>query len=106
LSIQSIPDKTVPYNFFVMPIAEGYYQIGETEKGNEIYNRMITIFDEQLQYYFSFESSHSDLYSFEKEQNLAMLQKLIQVSRRFKQEVVAKRAEDIFDVHYSTYTKE
>ena len=106
LSVQSIPDKTVPYNFFVMPIAEGYYQIGETEKGNEIYNRMITIFDEQLQYYFSFESSHSDLYSFEKEQNLAMLQKLIQVSRRFKQEAVAKRAEDIFDVHYSTYTKE
>ncbi len=32
-----------------MPIAEGYYKIGEMAKGNEIYTRMIDILNEQLE---------------------------------------------------------
>ena len=79
-SLEIIPDEKVPYNYFVMPVAEGYYKIGEMEKGNEIYNRMIEIFDEQLNYYFSFTGKRAKTYEFEKQQNLAMLQKMMQVA--------------------------
>jgi hypothetical protein len=106
LCIKAIPDKSVPYNYFVMPIAEGYYKIGDTEKGNEIYNRMIDIMEEQLHYYYGFNKDLKDKYSFEKEQNLAMLQKLIQVATRFKQTEISKKAEGVFDFYYKLYTEE
>ena len=102
-SLEIIPDEKVPYNYFVMPVAEGYYKIGEIEKGNEIFWRMIEIFDEQLDYYFAFSGSRSKTYDFEKQQNLAMLQKMIQVSNRFKQEDVANKASEVFDVYYQMY---
>ena len=106
LCIQSIPDKCVPYNYFVMPIAEGYYKIGEMARGNEIYSRMTDIMDEQLGYYFSFNREANDKYSFEKEQNLAMLQKLIQVAKRFGQTEITEKAEKVFDIYYNLYTEE
>jgi hypothetical protein len=106
LSIQAIPDKSIPYNFFVLPVAEGYYKIGEIEKGNEIYSRMIVILEEQLNYYFAFNGTHKDKYAYEKEQNLAMLQKLAQVASKFKQEDISKKAGEIFDIYYQMYTAE
>ncbi len=104
LCIKSIPDKSVPYNYFVMPVAEGYYKMGEMDKGNEIYSRMITIMGEQLEYYFEFKGSMAEKYSFEKEQNLAMLQKLIQVAKRYKQNEIATKAEDVFEIYYAKYS--
>jgi len=102
--IEAIPDESVPYNFFVMPIAEAYYKIGEIEKGNEIYNRMIDIFSEQLEYYYSFDGKRRNYYSYEKEQNLAMLQKLIQVSTRFEQDDIAQKASEAFDIYFALYS--
>ncbi|OQX75495.1 MAG: hypothetical protein B6D61_10265 [Bacteroidetes bacterium 4484_249] len=105
-SLEIIPDEKVPYNYFVMPVAEGYYKIGEMEKGNEIYNRMIEIFDEQLNYYFSFTGKRAKTYDFEKQQNLAMLQKMMQVANRFEQEDIANKASEVFDVYYKMYAGE
>jgi len=106
LCIKALPDKSVPYNYFVMPIAEGYYKIGDMAKGNEIYTRMIDILSEQLNYYFAFQDDIKDKYSFEKEQNLAMLQKLMQVSTRFKQAEISEKAEEAFDIYYKLYSGE
>jgi hypothetical protein len=106
LCIRAIPDKTVPYNFFVMPIAEGYYKIGEMDRGNEIYSRMADIFAEQLNFYYSIKGEQKNNYSYEKEQNLAMLQKMIQVATRFKQTEITEKAEKVFDFYYNLYTKE
>jgi hypothetical protein len=103
--IKSLPDKSIPYNYFVMPIAEGYYKIGETATGNEIYCRLIEIMNEQLSYYFAFKGDLKDKYSFEKEQNLAMLQKLMQVAKRFKQQEISKKAEEVFDIYYKQYSE-
>ena len=101
--LEEMPDKTIPYNYFTMPMAEGYYEIGEMEKGNEIYSRMIEIFDEQLTYYFSFSGDRRNLYDFEKQQNLAMLQKLIQISGKFEQDEISKRASEVFDPYFNAY---
>ncbi len=106
LCIKAMPDWNVPYNYFVMPIAEGYYKIGDMTKGNEIYSRLIEIMDEQLAYYFKFTGRYKTRYDFEKEQNLAMLQKLMQVATRYNQEKIVKNAKEIFDGYYAEYSRE
>ncbi|MEZ5198109.1 MAG: hypothetical protein R2764_17490 [Bacteroidales bacterium] len=106
LCLHEMPDETIPYNYFTMPIAEGYYKIGDMEKGNEIYSRMIEIFDKQLAYYFSFTGKRRDLYEFEKQQSLAMLQKMIQVTQKFKQHELSQRASKVFDPYFELYSRE
>ena len=32
--MQVMPEKIIPYNFFMLPVAEAYYKAGETEKAN------------------------------------------------------------------------
>jgi tetratricopeptide (TPR) repeat protein len=104
--LEAMPDKSVPFNYFTMPLAEGYYKTGEIEKGNQIANRLIEIFDEQLAYYFEFPDKLKKKYDFEKQQNLALLQKMGQVAGRYKQEEVDSKASEIFDVYFNMYNEE
>ncbi len=101
--LEGMPDESIPYNYFVTPLAEGYYKIGDFEKGNELNIRLIEIFEEQLAYYFEFPAKIQKKYDFEKQQNLALLQKLTQVANQFKQEEVADKASEVFDVYFELY---
>ena len=48
-----MPNEAIPYSFFNLPIAEGYYKIGNPEKAREIINILIDIYFEELEYYNS-----------------------------------------------------
>ena len=98
-----MPDESIPYNYFVMPIAEAYYEIGDVGKGNELSNRLIDIFTEQLEYYFEFSGKKAQLFDFEKQQNLAMLQGIMQTAGQYDQDDVAQKASDLFEVYYKMY---
>jgi hypothetical protein len=86
-------------------LAEGYYKIGDFDKGNELNIRLIEIFKEQLAYYFDFPAGLQNKYDFEKEQNLALLQKIGQVAERFKQEEIVDKVSEVFDLYYSLYNE-
>jgi len=101
--LEELPDETVPFDYFVTPLAEGYYKIGDFEKGNELNLRLIEIFDEQLAYYFDFPEKLQKEFDFEKQQNLALLQRIGQVAGKFQQEEVAQKASEVFDVYFDIY---
>ncbi len=102
--LKVMPDKTIPYNYFTVPIVDGYYKIGDTSKANEIASRMVDIFEEQLDYYFSFKGYYSKAYDYEKQQTLSMLQRLIQIANRSKQDDIVKKGSGIFEMYYQMYT--
>ncbi len=104
--LEAMPDESIPFNYFVTPLAEGYYKIGEIEKGNKIAGRLIEIFDEQLEYYFEFPARLAKKYDFEKQQNLALLQKISQIARQFKQEEIATNASNVFEKYFAIYNEE
>ncbi|MCD4664853.1 MAG: DUF2723 domain-containing protein [Bacteroidales bacterium] len=104
--LEVVPDEVVPYDYFIALMTNGYYEIGETEKANKIATRLTDILNEQLNYYFSFTGRHADKYDFEKQQNLAMLQKIMQDATRYKQEEIENKASEIFDLYYNMYLGE
>ncbi|MGB0166050.1 MAG: protein O-mannosyl-transferase family [Luteibaculum sp.] len=53
--IEVMPEKNVPYNRIVVPLMEGYYEVGEIEKGNELAKRLFDIFEDDLEYFTSIE---------------------------------------------------
>ncbi|MCD4697774.1 MAG: DUF2723 domain-containing protein, partial [Bacteroidales bacterium] len=103
--IEVLPDEVVSYDYFVLPMAEGYYDIGDLEKGNEIFNRMTDILDEQMDYYFRFTGKWNEVYDFDKQQGLAMLQKIVQVTTKHKQQEIKQKAKDVLDKYYSRYAR-
>ncbi|MGC6490220.1 MAG: DUF2723 domain-containing protein [Flavobacteriales bacterium] len=55
--IAIMPHEAVPFNYFNLPIAEGYYTIGKEEKAREIISVLTDTYFEELEYYTSVEES-------------------------------------------------
>lgn len=49
-----MPHERVPYNFFVLPIAESYLMAGAEEKGEKLLNDLFSIYESELLYYAEF----------------------------------------------------
>ncbi len=101
--IDVVPDNCIPYDFFSIPIAEDYYSIGETEKANAIVSRLITIFDENLEYFFRFKGKREKVYDSDIQQNLYMIQKLTTVARQNGQSDLYKQASDVYGRYSKIY---
>jgi hypothetical protein len=95
--LEELPDEKVPYDYFSLTIAEVYLEAGELEKGNAIFDRAIDHLEEQLEFYHRFTGAHAEKYDFDKRQNLALLQRIIQVTSRYQQQEIEDRANGIFE---------
>ena len=102
-SIELIPDKVIPYNYFNLAIASSYLAAGQNDKGNAILQRMVAIQDERLSYYLSFPEDKRTYISFEIQQCLALLNALNESAERYKQEDSAAKAKKLLELYYNLY---
>ncbi len=100
-----LPDEIIPYDYFVLPIAEAYFETGNPEKGTEIFDRMVDIFEEQLEYYFLFNGKYANKYDPDKQQNLHLLNQIRQIARKNGKVELTNKASDVFEKYYDQYTK-
>lgn len=101
--IEMMPDTAVPYDYFMLPIAEGYYRIGNNEKGDAIFSRVTKYMEDELMYYFGFTGKQSGNYSSNIRQNLSLLQNIIQVSKLQDRKEMEESATKIFEFYYKLY---
>lgn len=80
-----MPEATVPFNYFVLPIAEGYYKLKQTEKGNQIATRLREIYTDNLTFYANLESNHIKLNMRDVEQSMQILRQLMFQLQVFEQ---------------------
>jgi tetratricopeptide (TPR) repeat protein len=93
--METLPEYNVPYDYFMIPIAEGYYRMGETDKANEIIKRLIEIFDHDLAYYFNNSENSSDYYN-EKRNALFILQETSNTANKYEQTELGQEANAAF----------
>jgi hypothetical protein len=55
ISLEKMPERNVPFDRILLPTVEAYYAIGDTEKANELSDRLFTIMEENLVFYMSLE---------------------------------------------------
>ena len=53
LAFEKMPERNVPYDRVILPLIEGYYAAGASEKGNVLAERLFTIMDENMQWQLS-----------------------------------------------------
>jgi hypothetical protein len=101
--LEVMPESSVPYNWFIVPIAEAYYKAGDTIKANKIVTRMINLYEQNLIYFFAFKGTMATAIKDRKEQSLAIVNRLSILATTYKQDAVAKKAKDLFEKFYEVY---
>lgn len=98
--MEIMPDNCIPYDYFILPVADSYYEAGAVDKGNKIMNKLVEIYSKNLKYYFSFHGEMANNVDYEKQQSLAVMQRIVQVAQYNKQKDIAENAKKIFESYY------
>ncbi len=117
--LEVMPDKTIPYNYFMAKVAELYYRaagvmnrpnapltINDVEmpnknelvaKGNAITERLLAIYGDNMEYYESLKGTkYFKLVDAEMNQALYILQAMSQTMKQTDQKALAEKAEKAF----------
>lgn len=115
--VEVMPDKTVPYNYFMAKIAELYYrsagalnmpQLGQGDlelsrkneliaKGNAISQRLLEIYSDNMKYYLSLKGTkYFKFIEQEMSQSLYILQALTATMKQTNQTELAQKTEKVF----------
>lgn len=52
--LQTIPQESLPYDYYLLPVAESYLAAGAADKGSALLTTMMHLYGSELDYYFSF----------------------------------------------------
>lgn len=96
LCMKEMPRKNIPYNYFMLPIAEVYYKLEMQNEANQLLKDIADIYEEDLKYYFRFKGKLAENIDSEKQQAMAVMQRIGQVARMYKQETLAKDFDERF----------
>lgn len=100
-----MPDKSVKFDFFLLPFAEVYYKAGETNKGNKLLEHLYGLYSEDLNYYFSFNPKQIPQFDFEMQQALAILNRVSIVAGENNNQKLAEKARTELENQYEKYVQ-
>ncbi len=94
------PHDKIHYDIIMMPMIEIYYDAGRIERANEEARIMMDVCDQELSYFLNLDVEFADrYYSTEMQQNIAVLQRISEVTRDNGQDELSEEAEEILLKH-------
>jgi hypothetical protein len=100
-----MPKENIPYNYFMLPIAESYYRAEETNKANKLVEELSSIYIDDMNYYLSVTGKESSSLDNEKQQCMGVLQRLIMLTKQYKQDALNKKIETEFTKFSAQYAR-
>ena len=97
------PNSKVPFDLFVPPVAEGYYNCQQNQKANAIVTEHLNLISEELVYYFSLNPELRDGLDYEIRVALQLSQEYMQITERAGETELNKQAEELFTLYYQRY---
>jgi len=95
--VELTPHKKIPYDYFILGIAEGYYKLNKPEKGNELFETYLNGLMQTQDYYMSMTQKHKKLVSSEIRQNFQIIAQLGQIAQQYKQTELAGEANNYLE---------
>lgn len=87
------PNKKIPYDKYVIPMAEQYYQAGAPDKGNKLSMELLKIFTDDIKYFLSMEPQFTEQYTDQLQENVMLLETLSQLGERYGQKDLTSAVE-------------
>jgi len=105
-AMELFPRTSVPYNFFTLPVVDGYYKIGEVAKANDIAEWIYKTEKEDLEYLFSFKNEDLKANDTNMQEALMTLQRLGAIATENKQDALAKKIDPVFKTYYDRFVQQ
>lgn len=78
-----MPKENVPYNYFVLPVAEQYYRLGEKETASAILGDMQKTYVDELDYYFSLKNEYYSQINQDAQQAISILYRMNLIMQQY-----------------------
>jgi hypothetical protein len=105
LAIEMMPEFQAPYDYFMVPIAEGYYKTGDSIKANIIVEKLNTNKAAELKYFFSFPDPDLMNMDVSIQESLITLNQVAEMTRRHNQPRYQKEAENALGEYYNKFVE-
>ncbi len=102
--LEVLPDNCVPYNYFSLPIIDLYYKLNKTDQAGAITRRLAELTEQELDYYFRFNTEQRMLIDNDIRMDLQIMQQLSVIANQYKQTEMAHKFEDVFKQYYTLYS--
>lgn len=93
------PNEKFPFDMYMIPFLEVFYQAGEIEKANQMNEALIKNYEENLVFYESLSERFTQYYGQDREQAFMVLGRLGELAREYQQTELADRVDGIIDYH-------
>lgn len=90
-----LPEMNIPFNYFVVPLAEKYYQLEAGEKGDAVMTRYAEILDGELTWFFAQKPEIKRSVQTSIQRNMAILKRIVDITARYERDV-SKQIRDRF----------
>lgn len=82
-----LPEMNIPFNYFVVPLAEKYYQLEAGDKGDAIMTRYAQILDDELTWFFAQKPEIRKSVQSTIQRNMAILKRIVDITGRYEREI-------------------
>jgi len=96
-SMEAIPAVAAPFDYFMVPIIEAYYQIGETDKAGKYLNELSDVTDEELRYFLSLDRKYGFDIDYEKQIRMHTVQELVRLSSMYGERELFEKQQERFE---------
>lgn len=104
--MEIMPNNAVQYNVFILGIAEAYYKAGKAETANNIVKELVSITEEELNYYMSLpEKFKGATIDSETRRGLSIMQELVRFTNQYGQTELQTELEAKFESLATTYSQ-
>lgn len=86
--VKEFPNEKMTFDYYMLPLAEVYYQSGATVKGNDFVRTVAGIYIENLNYYNSVSPEFSSYYEEDKMQAFAVMSRIFEYGRTYDQKAL------------------
>ena len=94
--LEFFPDEKFSYDYYILPFADAYYEAGALEKGNKIVERLVEVYEDNLNYYSSLDAARAKSFDNDRQQAIAIIQRLGQLAKENGQDSLSKKIDSIF----------
>ena len=91
-----MPNERIPFNYFMVPVIEAYYRMGETELANSYLLTLSDLAEEELRYFLSLGKEHAADLDYDKQVRMHIMQELTRLVIDNQQEELIERQQQIF----------
>ncbi|KPK88189.1 MAG: hypothetical protein AMS27_00075 [Bacteroides sp. SM23_62_1] len=102
--MEILPHSRVPFDYFMLPVIENYYRIGDTETAGDFVVQLSDVMTEEARFFLLTDRRLMVDLDYEKQIRMHILQELVRLPEQYGQEELKNRQLDIFEEFVNLYS--